>query len=252
VTGAAGDIGRSICERFIRDGYEVYGWDVDAAGLQRLCRQIDNKSFHSVEVDLLDGASVVSAAAQTLSENETLNVLINNAGGVFDAPEFRNSQEAAFEMEIDLNLKSAWRTINALKDSLFAAGSSSIINMSSINGSGAFGYVGYSAAKAGLVQMTRSAAVEFGKFGVRANAVLPGSVRTKAWDERLENDPEIFANISKWYPQKDVALPADIAGVCAFLASDDARFVNGVALPVDGGLSAGIDIVAGQISQSDI
>jgi NAD(P)-dependent dehydrogenase (short-subunit alcohol dehydrogenase family) len=115
-----------------------------------------------------------------------------------------------------------------------------IVNIGSVNGLMAFGEYPYSAAKAGLISLTQNAAVEFGPSGVRVNAICPGTVRTPIWKERVAKAPDIFERLSKWYPLGRVAEPEEIAAAALFLASDEASFITGTTLVVDGGLTAGM------------
>ena len=121
------------------------------------------------------------------------------------------------------------------------------VNISSVNGVRYFGNPSYSAAKAGIINLTQSVASEFGGDGIRCNAVLPGSVRTdgSSWTTRQEKDPHIFEKLGRWYPVGRVGEPEDIAKVVSFLGSDEAGYISGVALPVDGGLLAGMNIMIG-------
>jgi NAD(P)-dependent dehydrogenase (short-subunit alcohol dehydrogenase family) len=119
------------------------------------------------------------------------------------------------------------------------SGSGVILNISSVNALGYYGNEAYSAAKAGLLSLTRSLAVRYGPSGIRVNAIAPGSLRTPAWEQRKENDPAVFERIAKWYPLGRVGEPEDVAGAALFLASDEAVWITGAVLPVDGGLTAG-------------
>jgi NAD(P)-dependent dehydrogenase (short-subunit alcohol dehydrogenase family) len=105
-----------------------------------------------------------------------------------------------------------------------------------------FGNPAYSAAKAGLLSMTRSIATEYGPKGIRCNAVSPGTVQTEnsSWKRRVAEDPKIFEKLNRWYPVGRVGQPDDIAAAIAFLAADEAAFVNGTNLVVDGGVTAGM------------
>ena len=247
VTGSAGDIGRAITERLVSDGYAVEGWDRDEQGQARNDADLAGKAYVSRTVDLLDADGV--GAAGSADRPAPVRLLVNNAGGVTESVTLKGSNEADLQQDLDLNLMAAWRCMQQFQNSLKNGGA--IVNIASINGTGVYGFPGYSAAKAGLIHLTRFAAVELGKDGIRVNAIAPGTVRTKAWDSRLANDPEIFDNLAKWYPMKDVCWPSDIAAAASFLASSDARMITGVMLPVDGGLSAGVDIIAGDICQID-
>lgn len=127
----------------------------------------------------------------------------------------------------------------------------SLINIASVNGMSVFGHPAYSAAKAGLIHLTKLIAVEYGKFGIRANAVAPGTVRTRAWEARAEVNPQVFEEAKHWYPLRRIVAPDDVANAVGFLASDQAAAISGVCLPVDCGLTAGQAPIAHTFSQSD-
>lgn len=118
-------------------------------------------------------------------------------------------------------------------------GSGVILNISSVNALGYYGNEAYSAAKAGILSLTRSLAVRYGPHGVRVNAIAPGTLRTPAWEKRREEDPEVFERVARWYPLGRIGEPEDVAGAALFLASDEAAWISGAVLPVDGGLNAG-------------
>ena len=99
--------------------------------------------------------------------------------------------------------------------------------------------------------MTRSLALEYGRYGVRVNIVLPGTVRTPIWTERMKKDPKVLATLERWYPLGRIVEPIDVASAVAFLASDDAAAITGVALPVDCGLTAGNVVMARELTLED-
>jgi len=121
----------------------------------------------------------------------------------------------------------------------------------SVNALTTLGHPAYSAAKAALVSYTRSLAMELGAYGIRANIVLPGTVKTPAWQARADKNPQVFEQLKKWYPLGDFATPDDVADAVLFLASPAARVITGVALPVDAGLMAGILPMAREITVED-
>jgi NAD(P)-dependent dehydrogenase (short-subunit alcohol dehydrogenase family) len=112
----------------------------------------------------------------------------------------------------------------------------------------ALGDPAYSAAKAGMISMTRSLAQEYGRFGIRVNIVLPGTVRTPIWDERARKDPAVLRTLERWYPLGRIVEPSDIVNAVAFLASDLAAAITGVALPVDCGLTSGNIVMARELT----
>jgi NAD(P)-dependent dehydrogenase (short-subunit alcohol dehydrogenase family) len=122
-----------------------------------------------------------------------------------------------------------------------------LVNLGSVNGLQYFGHDAYSAAKAGLVSLTRSIAVRYGRYGIRANLLAPGTVRTPAWDELVARDAELLDRLTRWYPLGRVGTVDDIAAAATFLASDEASWVTGTVLVVDGGLLAGNAVMADEI-----
>ncbi|MEZ5863847.1 MAG: SDR family oxidoreductase [Geminicoccaceae bacterium] len=120
-------------------------------------------------------------------------------------------------------------------------GRGAIVSVASVNALSALANPAYSAAKAGLLALTRQIAVEYGPRGIRANAVSPGTIHTDhpSWQARVARDPDVFEKLARWYPVGRVGRPDDIAAAIAYLAADEASFVNGTNLVVDGGLLAG-------------
>ena len=137
-------------------------------------------------------------------------------------------------------LRSQFVSARAVLPGMIAAGHGAIVCVSTVNALMGIGDDAYSAAKAGVVNFAKNLAVRYGQHGIRANVVCPGTVQTPAWTRRLERTPDIFHRLSTWYPVGRVAQPEDIAAAICFLASDDAAFVSGAVLPVDGGLTAGM------------
>jgi NAD(P)-dependent dehydrogenase (short-subunit alcohol dehydrogenase family) len=243
VTGGAGDIGRALCRRFLRDGLQVAMLDRDGAALDRARAELASPHLLAVTADVTDLASVEAAVREVEAAFGAVDVLVNNAGGVL-SPTLGATRERDWLADVDLNLNGAWRCFRAVQDGMVARRRGAVVNISSANARGLYGYPAYSAAKAGLEQFTRFLAVEFGRHGIRANAIAPGSVRTQAWNERAARDPAILERVKRWYPLQDVCAPEDVAGVAAFLIGPDARMVTGAVIPVDGGLTAGSTVIA--------
>ena len=165
-----------------------------------------------------------------------LDVLVNTAGGDFDEPEFADISDDLWDRKIDLNLTGTMRCIRAALPHLIASSSASnVVMIGSVNGTAAFGGFSYSAAKAGLEILTRNLAARYGRKGVRFNLVTPGTIRTRNWDGR----EEFLVEVAKMYPLGRIGEPADVAAAVAFLASDDAAWITGVNLPVEGGILTG-------------
>lgn len=249
VTGGGGDIGRAIAARLAADFATIIIADRNIDSARQCADDIDPTTARAVpqECDITGVASVADMIA-IAAESGPIELLVNNAGGGV-----RTSLQATgpqdWENDVALNLNGAFHCFSAAADHLKAS-KGTVINIASVNGLAVFGHPAYSAAKAGLIQFTRSIAVEYGKFGIRANAIAPGTVRTQAWEDRLAINPNVFDDVLRWYPLKRVADTEDIANAVAFLASDQAKAITGICLPIDCGLTAGQTDLASAFTQS--
>jgi meso-butanediol dehydrogenase/(S,S)-butanediol dehydrogenase/diacetyl reductase len=147
--------------------------------------------------------------------------------------------EASWRRDLDGTLTSAYLCMRAVLPGMVERGGGSIVSVASVNGLGYYGNEAYSAAKAGLINLSGSVAARYGRYGVRSNAVAPGTIRTAAWDERLAREPDLLERLARWYPLGRVGTPDEVASAVLFLASDDASFTSGAVLTVDGGLTSG-------------
>jgi NAD(P)-dependent dehydrogenase (short-subunit alcohol dehydrogenase family) len=147
--------------------------------------------------------------------------------------------EALWDLNVDVVLKGVYLCSRAVLPGMIERGSGVILNIGSVNGLMGIGESAYSAAKAGMVNLTQNMAIHYGDEGVRVNCIAPGTIRTPIWNERLAKEPGVFENLAKWYPLQRVGEPEDVAKAALFLCSDDASWITGVTLPVDGGLTAG-------------
>ena len=232
ITGAAGGIGRSLVETFAACGAAVVACDVEGADLSA------PGIAEAHHFDLLDDAAV-GKAAETIEAGGAPGAVISNAGWT-RAETLADVSRDALSHELDLNLRSAAVLSQALLPSMRGqAKGAAFVFISSVNALAHFGNPAYAAAKAGLLAWMRAIATEEGRHGVRANAITPGSVRTAAWDHRLERDPAIADSVAKLYPLGRMVEPAEVARAAAFLASPMASGITGTTLPVDGGILAG-------------
>ena len=238
VTGAAGGIGSALCRRFVEQGDTVLALDLNPAALDALAATLGADRVAPVVADLADPASVQAAVAQAVKLRGPVDVLVANAGGA-KAPTLAATDIASWQRDVNLNLNGTFYTVEAVRASMIERRQGALVLIGSVNGITSLGHPAYSAAKAGLISYTKALALELGKYGIRANIVCPGTVKTRAWQARVDKNPQVFENLKKYYPLRDFATPDDIADAVSFLASPMARVITGVALPVDGGLMAG-------------
>lgn len=249
ITGTGGDIGRAIAIRLSQDGFAVLCVDI----AQELnAETVDIIKGNGGKAQALTVNILAAVDQQTMLETaKTMGapkLLVNNVGAISGAS-IQESTIENWQHDFDLNLKGAVFCFKTF-ESDFKTNQGVVVNIASVNGYGVYGHPGYSAMKAALVHFTKFAAVEYGKFGIRINAVAPGTVRTKAWNERAEKNPKVFEEAKRWYPLRRVADPKDIAIAVSFLSSPNADAITGICLPVDCGLTAGQAELAGTFSQS--
>lgn len=248
VTGAAGGIGQSLCHYFAGQGAAIAALDKNPkiADFAAELKQSGVNIAHAI-ADVGDNNAVAKAFAVMAGSLGTVDVLINNAG-FSSHPTFARTDPASWQEEVNGNLNGAYNCAHAVLPAMQAKGAGSIVAIGSVNGLGALGDPAYSAAKAGLISLTRSLALEYGRFGIRANIVLPGTVRTPLWERRAAKNPEVLETLKRWYPLGRIVDPSDVANAVGFLASDAAAAITGAALPVDCGLSAGNIVMARELT----
>lgn len=244
VTGAGRGIGAKIAERFAQAGATVLVADIDFDSAARTADGIDGA--HPLSLDVTDAAAVSESIDSIVSEHGSLDVLVNNATVCEDVP-FLDLSLEHWRREIQVNLDGPFLCTQAALRPMIAQGKGSIVNVASVNALSYFGNEAYSAAKAGLLSLTRSTAVKFGPSGVRCNAVVPGTIETPVWETRLTVNPDALRSLEKWYPLRRVGTPDDVAAAVQFLASDDAAWISGIQLPIDGGLLAGNSLMTDEV-----
>ncbi|VWB87394.1 SDR family oxidoreductase [Burkholderia lata] len=243
VTGAAGGIGQALCRTFLAAGDYVLALDRDRAALDRFLDTLGDARVTPVVDDLTDAERLGSL----LESHPPVDVLVANAGTAASTT-LRDTTPTTWRTDLDANLTATYMSVEAVLPGMRARGRGAIAIIGSVNGVHALGHPAYSAAKAGLISYTKSLAIEYGRDGVRANIVLPGTVKTPAWEARVERNPQVFEALRKWYPLDDFATPDDVAQAALFLCSPAARIITGVALPVDGGLLAGNRVMAQELT----
>ena len=237
VTGAANGIGRASALRLAREGADLVVVDREGDTLQGAAREIEaaGRQVLPITADWTEPGAVEAAFAAIRARFGRIDVLFNNVGQSARerASEFHASEEATWRFVIEVSLVATMRATRLAVEEMRARRGGRIVNMSTESAFyGDVGFVDYSAAKMGVVGFTRSLARELAPFQVNVNAVCPGAIRTRAHD-RLPR--EVIDRVRNSVPMGYVAEPEDVAGVVAFLASDDARYITGQSILIDGG-----------------
>lgn len=236
VTGGSSGIGRVAAKLFAENNYAVAIWDINQSNGEALERELNHAGKHAKfwKVNTASYPEVQSAATQTLKHFGSIYGLINNAGITRDAPLIKMT-ETQWQQVMDVNLNGVFNCTKAVAPFLIEKNSGSIINTSSVVGVyGNYGQSNYAAAKAGLIGLTKTWAKELGKHGITVNAVAPGFIAT----EMIETVPEkVIELIKSKTPLGRNGTPEDVAQAYLFLMSDNARFITGTVLHVDGGLT---------------
>jgi len=244
VTGAGKGIGETLARRFAAEGAKVAVADIDSNAAEAVATSLHGAV--ALEVDVSSGSSVEHLVGEVASRLGPVDVLVNNAA-IAEADGALVTDETQWDREIAVDLKGPFLSARAVLPSMIDRRAGVIVNIASVNGLGYFGLEAYSAAKAGLISLTRALATRYGPYGIRVNAVAPGSVVTPAWDKSIAVDPDILERLRKWYPLGRMGTPDDVADAVLFLASEQAAWITGVVLPVDGGLTAGNGVMTREL-----
>lgn len=236
ITGAASGIGLATAVKFAQEGAFIAICDLNQAGIDAAIKEVEAVGGQALGyiVDVTKPDQIAAMRDALLAEKGRIDVLVNNAGIVMDAQLIKMTEDQ-FDKVIDINLKGTYNMARALVDTMVAQGAGVILNASSVVGVyGNFGQTNYAATKFGVIGMVKTWAKELGKKGIRANAVCPGFVATPI----LKAMPEkVLQGMEEKVPMRRLADPTEIANVYAFLASDEASYINGAAIEVTGGLT---------------
>jgi NAD(P)-dependent dehydrogenase (short-subunit alcohol dehydrogenase family) len=241
VTGGASGIGRATAGALAAEGARVAIADVDEAGGERVAaavREAGGDAFFR-RTDVRSMAEVEAVVAAAADRHGRLDVLVNNAA-VAVPGSAGEVAEADWARVLDVNLSGVWRGMRAAIPRMLAQGGGSIVNLGSVQGHVGFvGWAAYAAAKGGIDALTRQAAVEYAPLGIRVNAVVPGTIMTEMNEAIMRASPDPDAVMAGWlamHPMGRIGQPAEVAAAIVFLASDDASFITGESLRVDGGM----------------
>jgi NAD(P)-dependent dehydrogenase (short-subunit alcohol dehydrogenase family) len=242
VTGGAQGIGGATAQRLAAEGARVLVADIDAAraahNVQTICAS--GGSAEAFECDVATEAGVQAMVDRAVNQWGRLDIVVNNAyagmgGARVDAVAL---SERAWDHGMDLGLKAMFRAARFAVPHMRASGGGAMVNMSSVHGLLAErGQLVYETLKAGVIGLTRQLAVEYGPDGIRVNAICPGHIVTERMEERWRDHPDTLRYFAEQYPLRRTGKPMDIANAVVFLCSDEASFITGQALVVDGGLT---------------
>lgn len=240
VTGAGSGIGRAIARLFAQEGARVAVLDRAEERAKETVAQIGGTGGEALALtaDVSKQAEVKAAVARIVAAFGRIDILVNNAA-IATGADILEFGEDIWDLNLDVVLKSVFLCSREVLPVMIEQKRGAIVNIASVNGLGAYGEPAYSAAKAGVINLTKTMAVSYGLHQVRVNAICPGTIETPIWQSRLEADPHIFERLAGWYPLGRVGRPEDVAKAALFLASDDAAWITGANLVVDGGLTAG-------------
>ncbi len=234
VTGGAKGIGRKIVELFLQQGAKVYAVDYDSDSLEAFKAEVGNDRLRTYKVDIAFSDQVKDFFHQFSKEENELSILVNNAGITRDKL-FIRMKEEDWRQVIRVNLGGAFLMSRAAVRIMMKARKGSIINISSvISLMGGVGQANYASSKAGLLGLTRALANELAAKNIRVNAILPGFIQTGMTEALPDNVKEDYL---KQIPVGRFGKPEDVASAALFLASDEASYITGHFLVVDGGLS---------------
>ncbi|MDZ5660284.1 3-oxoacyl-ACP reductase FabG [Nocardioides sp. zg-1308] len=245
ITGAARGIGFGIAQRFASEGASIAVLDLDEAAAQDAAARLETAGGAGavgIGCDVVDSAAAEAAVQRVVDELGGIHVLVNNAGVTRDNLLFKMTEED-WDLVMNVHLKGVFNMTKSAQARFVEQRYGKILNLSSVSALGNRGQANYSAAKMGIQGLTRTLGIELGPYGITANAIAPGFIVTEMTDataRRLKMEPEELQRLNaEATPVRRVGQPEDIAAAAAFLCSDEAAFITGQTLYVDGGRKLG-------------
>jgi len=238
ITGAASGIGLACAQRYASEGAVVIGTDIQDR--EDWCSLVGGDPENVLyKLDVTDGAAQKAIADDLITRFGRIDILLTAAGVGAGGP-INLLDEDAWDRVVDINLKGTFLSIKAVIDQMMAQRSGSIITIASVEGiNGTEGGSAYNASKGGVVLLSKNVAIDYGRLGIRCNAICPGFIETPMLESVMDAMPEFRADIGKQVKLGRFGRPGEIASAALFLASEDSSYVTGHSLVVDGGYTAG-------------
>jgi 3-oxoacyl-[acyl-carrier protein] reductase len=241
ITGASSDIGKGIAKRFSEEGAKVILVARNLDSLEKVRKEIGNeKSTASISCDVTDESQVQQAVNQIIDTYGKIDILVNNAGAINDPVHFHQMQDSEIKKLIDVNLFGVFHMTKAVLRKMYDVKKGVIVNIGSISGERAIPRVhlaAYSSTKAAISMFTKAIAVEYARRNIRCNCVNPGIVNSGMIKPYLD-DPQARKVLEERLPLARIGEPLDVANTVLFLASDEANWITGTVINVDGGKTA--------------
>ncbi len=240
ITGGGRSIGRELATAASAAKMKVAILEIDKKNLDETVAALraTGGDVTGYQVDLQDESQINDTISKIEKDFGKIEVLVNNAA-FHDANDLLETTLEVWNKTLGINLTAPFLCIKAVLPGMISRKVGSIINIGTVNAKMMIGSDSYTASKAALHALTRTVAVRYGKNGIRCNTVVPGTIATDAWQERIDRNPTVFEKLKSWYPLGRVGKPSDIAAAVLYLASDQAPWMSGTEFVVDGGLLAG-------------
>ena len=241
VSGAGTGVGKATTKRLFLEGAKVVLIGRDRSRLTKVISDLNGKkNLLAVKADITKEADVINVIEETVSAFDTVDILVNNAGILNDPTPFHKMTDEQWMSLINTNIIGTFRTTKAVLPIMMEKRRGSIVNISSLQGIRSILNVPFSVygvTKAGVIMFTRTIAVEYGEYGIRCNCVAPSTIRSPMIEPYLQ-DKQAKKTLESSFPLRKIGDPEDISGAVSYLCSDDAKWITGTVLTVDGGMSA--------------
>jgi len=254
ITGGGRGIGAAIAKRFVDDGAKIVISDIQAELLDETAQSLNSNMVATCAGDVTNFDNVQKMVDETVKFGGKIDILVNNAG-IDPAGSIVDIELDLWKKVLDVNLNGPFYCMKAAIPEMIKQGKGSIVNIASLAGVRCIPSMpAYCASKGGLIQLSKQAALDYGPKGIRSNVVAPGATKTDMLINAMEGlskalKKDAFEVLAESVPARRAALPSEMTGACSFLASDDAAFISGVVLLVDGG-AAIVDVSGASVSRA--